>query len=460
VKITWSDRTNNENLLNGYELVRATDSAFTANVTTIPLPANTNAYTNTGLTADTKYWYRVRARHAAGYSDYSKRIQVATPGTIVYVNFNVTVADADSPWNNLTTPPLSNFTTPLLKDQSNKTTKMALTLEKEFNGEFTAGMNTGNNSGVVPDNVLQANYWLDKSQVSEFKVSGLNHSKRYRFGFIGSSGPVNWFKGNYTATYTVHDKTVYLNSWYNTTKIVYIGDVAPDADGKVLLDFSTTPEAGYGFNSGLIIEEYNYTPVQEPVDTTQNPPVDTIPDNPPPVDTIPDNPPPVDTIPDNPPPVDTIPDNPPPVDTIPDNPPPVDTIPDNPPPVDTIPDNPPPVDTIPDNPPPIGPDPNSPPPVDSLPDTEIGVIKAYPNPFKNEIQLLFYNESANGRISIEIHDTYGRLIYRQDYGQRAVGNNIIVINGFSSNLRIGMYLLSLKVDGKRVKTVKLIKKGY
>ena len=148
------------------------------------------------------------------------------------------------------------------------------------------------------------------------------------------------------------------------------------------------------------------------------------------------------------------------MDTIPDNPPPVDTIPDNPPPVDTIPDNPPPVDTIPDNPPPIGPDPNSPPPIDSLPDTEIGVIKAYPNPFKNEIQLLFNNESATGRISIDIHDTYGRLIYRQDYGQRAVGNNIIVINGFSSNLRIGMYLLSLKVDGKRVKTVKLIKKGY
>jgi fibronectin type 3 domain-containing protein len=490
VKLTWSDRTNNENFLDGYEITRATDSTFTANVTTISLPANSNVYTNTGLTADTKYWYRVRARLASGYSDYSKRIMVATPGTIVYVNFNVTIADAAPPWNNLTTPPLSNFTTPLLKDQSNKSTKMALTLEKEFNGEFTAGMNTGNNSGVVPDNVLQANYWLDKTQVSEFKVSGLNHSKRYRFGFIGSSSPVNWFKGNYTATYTVHDKTVYLNSWYNTTKIVYIGDVAPDADGKVLLDFSTTPEAGYGFNSGLIIEEYNYTPVKEPVDTTQPPPVDTIPDNPPPVDTIPDNPPPVDTIPDNPPPVDTIPDNPPPVDTIPDNPPPVDTIPDNPPPVDTIPDNPPPVDTIPDNPPPVDTIPDNPPPVDTIPDNpppvdtipdnpppidtlpdnsppvdslpplDVGDIKAYPNPFRNEIQLRFYNPNPASKIGIEIHDSYGRLVYRQDFGTRLAGNNILVINGYSSNLRIGLYMLSLNIDGKRVKTIKVIKQGY
>lgn len=480
VKLTWSDRTKNENIADGYEITRATDSAFTSSVVTINVPANSTGYTNTGLTADTKYWYRVRAKGASGYSGYSKRIMVGTPATIVYVNFNVTVADEPAPWNNLTTPPLSNFTTPLLKDQSNKATKMALTLEKEFNGEFTAGMVTGNNSGVVPDNVLAANYWLDKSQLSEFKVSGLNHSKRYRFGFFGSSSPVNWFKGNYTATYTVHDKTVYLNSWYNTSKIVYIDNVAPDPDGKVLLDFSTTPEAGYGFNGGVIIEEYGYTPVTVPPDTITIPPVDTIPDNPPPVDTIPDNPPPVDTIPDNPPPVDTIPDNPPPIDTIPDNPPPVDTIPDNPPPIDTIPDNPPPVDTIPDNPPPVDtipdnpppvdtiPDnpppidtlPNSPPPVDSLPDDDPVEVVAYPNPFRNQINLKFYNGNAAGRISVELYDTYGKLIRRQDFGTRVVGNDVLVINGFSSNLRIGMYFLTLKIDGEKVKTVKVIKAGY
>lgn len=478
VRLTWSDRTNNENAGDGYELTRATDSAFSKNVVTINLPASSTAYTNSNLTADTKYWYRLRAKGASGYSGYAKRVLAATPGTIVYVNFNVTVEDAPAPWNSLTTPPLSNFTTAPLKDQSNKATKMTLTLEKEFNGEFTAGMVTGNNSGVVPDNVLAANYWLDKSQISEFKVGGLNHSKRYRIGFIGSSSPINWFKGNYTATYSIHDKTVYLNSWYNTTKIVYINDVAPDPDGKVLLDFSTTPEAGYGFNAGIIIEEYAYTPVVDttktpPVDTIPNnpPPVDTIPNNPPPVDTIPNNPPPVDTIPNNPPPVDTIPNNPPPVDTIPNNPPPVDTIPNNPPPVDTIPNNPPPVDTIPNNPPPVDTVPNNPPPVDTIPngppivdtlpdDEDIVDVVAYPNPFKNEVSLKFYNGNAAGKISVDIHDTYGRLIYRKDYGTRVVGNNILVVNGFSSNLRIGMYFLTLKMDGEKVKTMKVIKSGY
>ncbi len=309
VKLTWTDRTNNENLLAGYELVRASDSLFTNNVSTISLPANSTSYTDNALAPDTKYWYRVRAKGLLISSDYSKRVKALTPATMVYVNFNTTVANAPSPWNNLVSSPIFNFTTPALKDQSGATTKISLTLEKEFNGEFTAGMSTGNNSGVVPDNVLASNYWLDKKQLSQFKVNGLNHSKRYRVGFIGSSA-APWFKGNYTAAYSINQRTVYLNSWQNTSKIVYIGDVAPDADGKVLLNFSTTEAAGYGFNAGIILEEYSETLgdtiPNTPPDTTDTTPEDTtvvIPNPPGDVDTLPEIPDPVDTIPDTPDPV-------------------------------------------------------------------------------------------------------------------------------------------------------------
>jgi hypothetical protein len=108
----------------------------------------------------------------------------------------------------------------------------------------------------VPDRVLSSNYWLDNTQVSQFKVSGLNHSRRYRIGFIGSSSIVGWFKGNYTATYTINGRTVYLNSWMNSSKIVYIDNVQPDENGEIYLDFSTTEAAAYGFNAGVIIEDY------------------------------------------------------------------------------------------------------------------------------------------------------------------------------------------------------------
>lgn len=254
VNVTWSDRATNET---GYDLVRATDSLFTQGVVTLALGANTTTYKNTGLTPNTRYWYRVRARTALLYSEYSNQARVVTPGSMVYVNFNTTIANAAFPWNNLAVSPMSVFTYSNLKNQAGASTGMSLHLEKIFNGEFTAGVNTGSNSGVAPDNVLLSDYWLDNTQLSQFRLSGLDHTKRYRIGFIGSSSAAGWFKGNYTATYTVGGKTVYLNSWMNSTKIVYIDGVAPDAGGEVMLNFSTTAEALYGFNAGLIIQEYS-----------------------------------------------------------------------------------------------------------------------------------------------------------------------------------------------------------
>ena len=418
VSLTWSDRTNNEAAADGYELKRATDSMFTKNITTIPLAANANSYIDAGLSPNTKYWYRVRAKNGAVYTEYSNRVKAITPSAIVYVNFNTTVANAPSPWNNLTTPPMSNFTTPPLKNQSGATTTMALTLNKEFNGEFTAGMNTGNNSGVVPDNVLMSNFWLDRGQLGQFKVSGLNHSKRYRFGFIGSSSPDGWFKGNYTATYNVNDRTVYLNSWQNTSKIVYIDEVSPDASGNALLNFSTTPTAGYGFNAGIIVEEYAD-------------PEEVISIVPPPVDTIINPPPPVDTIINPPPPVDTIINPPPPVDTIINPPPPVDTVPGiGNPPTDTIPD------------------------IDQL----HGKVKVYPNPFASALNLNFNNTSQANKISVEMYDEYGRLLFRRNYEQLPPGNIILQMNSLESMLfRNGVYFVELKVNAKKVQTVKVVK---
>ncbi len=63
-------------------------------------------------------------------------------------------------WNNLAASPMSVFTISGLKNQSGTATAVSIKLEKIFNGEFNAGMNTGNNSGIAPDNVLMSNYWF------------------------------------------------------------------------------------------------------------------------------------------------------------------------------------------------------------------------------------------------------------------------------------------------------------
>jgi hypothetical protein len=366
---------------------------FTKNITTISLPANTTSYSNTELNPNAKYWYRIRAKGASAFSDYSNRFKVITPAALVYVNFNTTVADAPAPWNNLDASPLSSFTTENLKNESGATTNITMTLTKEFNGEFTAGVNTGGNSGMVPDHALEADYWLDKNQQSQFIVKGLNLGKRYTFGYWGSSSTPDWFKGNYTGTFNINNRTVYLNSWMNSTKLVYITNVSPDDNGQVALNFSTVPEAGYGFHGGVILMEYNDTAeAAAPIDTTTVPPT----------------------------PV-------PPVDTIPITPP--DTVIVNPPGGDST-----------DKP---------------------GKLRVYPNPLTgSSFHVGFYNSDASNDISLEIFDPRGVLTFRRKYGQMPKGNNAVPLNTFETNLKSGLYIVTLKVGGKVVQSVKLVRIRY
>ena len=256
VQLTWTDKTNNESATGGYQLQRATNASFSSGLSTITLNGNTTSYKNTGLSPNVKYYFRVRAKNGTSYSGYSNVVATVTPSSIIYVNFHTTVPNAPSPWNNLAAISTNTFTTAALKNQSSTTTAVKMKLELPFNGEFNAGVVTGSNSGVVPDMALKGNYWIDKQQIARFKVTGLNTSRRYRFGFFGSSSSSGWTKGNYTATYSIGDRTVYLNSWMNSVKVVYIGDVKPSSTGEVVLNFSTTAAAQYGFNGGVIIEDY------------------------------------------------------------------------------------------------------------------------------------------------------------------------------------------------------------
>lgn len=74
VKLDWTDNSNNET---AFEVKRATDSAFTQNVVWIG-GITPNTYTNTGLTAATTYYYKVRAYNAAGQSSYSSAVSLTT----------------------------------------------------------------------------------------------------------------------------------------------------------------------------------------------------------------------------------------------------------------------------------------------------------------------------------------------------------------------------------------------
>jgi FtsP/CotA-like multicopper oxidase with cupredoxin domain len=89
VTLTWNDTSNNET---GFQLQRATNSAFTTGLTTIPLAANMTTYVDNAVFWQRQYFYRVRAVNASGNSPYSNIANVTLPanpsGLVLAMNFN------------------------------------------------------------------------------------------------------------------------------------------------------------------------------------------------------------------------------------------------------------------------------------------------------------------------------------------------------------------------------------
>jgi hypothetical protein len=83
VNLTWTDNSSNET---GFEVKRATDSGFTANVVWIGNIQGAS-YANTGLSPSTTYYYKVRAEGTAGKSAYSSSVSVTTSGSGIPAHF-------------------------------------------------------------------------------------------------------------------------------------------------------------------------------------------------------------------------------------------------------------------------------------------------------------------------------------------------------------------------------------
>ena len=87
IDVRWTDNATNEG---SYILERATSSAFSS-VTTITLGANTTSYSDSGLSASTTYWYRVKATSGSVSSAYSNVVSATTPAPPVINSYSQSV---------------------------------------------------------------------------------------------------------------------------------------------------------------------------------------------------------------------------------------------------------------------------------------------------------------------------------------------------------------------------------
>jgi hypothetical protein len=192
----------------------------------------------------------------------SRDVLISVPENIlysVYVNFNqYPNAAGSAPWNNTNKAPQQNDVFSNLYDDSNVQTNIDLQLMTGFGGAYNQGAQTGNNSGVVPDNVLKEYYWFGifgAPNQTQLKVSGLDNTKKYNFKFLGSST----FSGsgvtdNGETNYTIGAKTVAVDVQGNTSTMGKIKDVVANSNGEVFIDITKGAGASIGYINAMIIE--------------------------------------------------------------------------------------------------------------------------------------------------------------------------------------------------------------
>ncbi|SFE92970.1 Fibronectin type III domain-containing protein [Chitinophaga sp. CF118] len=254
IQLKWMDNSNNET---GFEVWRSTDNSTFSLLST--LGNNANTYTDGGLATDARYYYKVRALKDTAKSDFTNVASASTFISAVYINCNV-FDPAGVPWNNTNSAPAAGIEFPDLKDDNGNNTGLTMVIAKAFTGDNPFGMNTGNNSGIYPDNVMRSTYWMDINEEGQLLIKGLNLAKRYNFVFFASRDG----SGDRTSNYTINTTTVSLNAGYNTSQTVQINDLAPDANGEVLIKVTAGGASIFGYIGALVIQ--SYTPESSQLD--------------------------------------------------------------------------------------------------------------------------------------------------------------------------------------------------
>ncbi|MEQ8555063.1 MAG: fibronectin type III domain-containing protein [Cyclobacteriaceae bacterium] len=227
-------------------------------ITIIPTSSDIGSYTNIQIVA---------IDNEGAYSSRSLSVDVVEE--ILYtvsVNFNKDFVAA-TPWNNTLKTPAANDFFGNLTDENGVNRGMGVRLNTQFGGVFNQGATTGNNSGIVPDNVLKEYYWFGifgAPETAQIQLEGLNVLGRYNIKFVGSSVySGSGISDNGETIYKIGNKQVAVDVQANTTTLGTIKDVVPNSSGNVVIDILKGTSASVGYINGLVVEALPATTIDQ-----------------------------------------------------------------------------------------------------------------------------------------------------------------------------------------------------
>jgi Carbohydrate binding module (family 6)/Fibronectin type III domain len=231
INLTWTDNSTNET---GFEIDRATNSTFSAGLTTFTVGSNVTSYSSTGLSASTTYYYRVRSTNAAGDSANTATVNATTHAT-------TTVPSAPSGLS--ATAASSSQINLSWTDNSNNET--GFEIDRATNSSFSAGLTS----------------FTVGANVTTYASTGLSASTTYYYR-VRSTNAAGDSANTATASATTHASSA-ARTATNVIQFESVGSVSGDVNSGAAVT------AGSHI-SGLAPNEYvKYASVNFGAGTTQ-----------------------------------------------------------------------------------------------------------------------------------------------------------------------------------------------
>lgn len=176
--------------------------------------------------------------------------QLLPTGGVYYtlgINFNN--GQNASGWNNTDANPNIDRSYPNLFETAGTPTSIGMRMIGRWDGANSSGMNTGTNSGPVPD-IVMGTCWYVNTYSPTLRLNNLDPSYAYNLIFMGSRDG----GGNRTTHYRAGGQTVSLDAAYNSSNTVRIDNLSPNADGEIDIEIWKDAAASYGYLNALTIE--------------------------------------------------------------------------------------------------------------------------------------------------------------------------------------------------------------
>jgi len=207
---------------------------------------------------------------------FTSEANTSTIGTIK-MNFGLSLASADSTWNDLngdpyvlTAGPYTNISFSALKNTVGTITSVGVETLNTAAGQWGwtsagngAADNTGDvpspaESGVYPDKVIRTNWYVHKDKdPAKVRITGLSNLKTYNLTLFGSRDGVNSRDTRYTITAgTVTVASADINVDDNKSITITLGPITPNVSGYIEFTVAPVVDADiYGYlTAGVLVE--------------------------------------------------------------------------------------------------------------------------------------------------------------------------------------------------------------